>query len=114
MIDFCSEAPDRLWGQAEIALWDIDNAIAEMERCRKAGLVGATIWMVPPEDIPFSTDHYDRFWAAAQDFAMPVSMHINTGFGRYEARARGTALATTASRPSSVRPPGTSRSPRTR
>ncbi len=92
MVDFCSEAPDRLWGQAEIALWDIDHAIAEMERCRKAGLVGATIWMVPPEDIPFSTDHYDRFWAAAQDLAMPVSMHINTGFGRYEARARGTAL----------------------
>ena len=89
MVEFCSEAPDRLWGQAEIALWNIDVAIAELERCRNAGLVGATIWMVPPEEIPFTSDHYDRFWAAAQDLETPVSMHINTGFASYAARSRG-------------------------
>ena len=88
MIEFCSEAPDRLWGQAEIALWDIDWAVRELERCRKEGLVGATIWMVPPEDLPFTSDHYDRFWAAAQDLDVPVSMHINTGFAKYGARVR--------------------------
>jgi predicted TIM-barrel fold metal-dependent hydrolase len=44
--------------------------------------------MVPPADIPFSSDHYDRFWAASQDLDMPVSMHINTGFGRYGAEVR--------------------------
>jgi predicted TIM-barrel fold metal-dependent hydrolase len=88
MIEFCQEAPDRLWGQAEITLWDIDSAIKELDRCRKAGLVGATIWMVPPEEIPFTSDHYDRFWAAAQDLQMPVSMHINTGFASYGAQSR--------------------------
>ena len=88
MIEFCSEAPDRLWGQPQIPLWNIDNAIQEMDRCLKAGLVGATIWMVPPEEIPFSSDHYERFWAAAQDMQAPVSMHINTGFGAYAAGAR--------------------------
>jgi predicted TIM-barrel fold metal-dependent hydrolase len=90
MIEFCQEGSDRLWGQAEICLWDVDRAIKEMERTRRAGLVGATIWMVPPSGIPFSSDHYDRFWAASQDLAMPISMHINTGFGRYDARERGT------------------------
>lgn len=90
MIEFCQEAPDRLWGQAEICLWDMDHAVKELERCKKAGLIGSTTWMVPPDDIPFtSPDHYERFWAASQDLEMPVSMHINTGFGRYAAEARG-------------------------
>ena len=89
LIEFCQEAPARLWGQAQIPLWDVDHAVQELERCRKAGLVGATIWMVPPGDIPFTSDHYERFWAVAQDLETPVSMHINTGFGAYAAEARG-------------------------
>lgn len=93
MIEFCQEAPDRLWGQAEICLWDSDRAVKELERCRSNGLVGSTIWMVPPADIPFSSDHYERFWAASQDLQMPVSMHINTGFGRYDANVRSTNTA---------------------
>ena len=88
MIEYCQESPDRLWGQPEIPLWNIDNAISELERCRKAGLVGATVWMVPPPEIPFSSDHYERFWAAAQDMDAPVSMHINTGFSSYDATSR--------------------------
>ena len=83
MIEFCQEAPDRFWGQAEICLWNIDLAIREMERAKENRLVGATIWMIAPDDLPFTSDHYDRFWAAAQDLEMPVSMHINQGFGPY-------------------------------
>jgi predicted TIM-barrel fold metal-dependent hydrolase len=79
MIEFCQEAPDRLWGQATIPLWDIDWAIGELERVRKAGLPGATIWLVPPDELPLHSDHYERFWAAAQDLRMPISMHINAG-----------------------------------
>jgi predicted TIM-barrel fold metal-dependent hydrolase len=79
MIDFCSEAPDRLWGQAAIPLWDIDWAIGELERTRKAGLPGVTIWLVPPDNLPLHSSHYERFWAAAADLQMPVSMHINAG-----------------------------------
>jgi predicted TIM-barrel fold metal-dependent hydrolase len=83
LIEFCQEAPDRLWGQALLPLWDIENAIVEMDRCKKAGLVGATTWLVPPDGLRFTSEHYDRFWAAAQDMEMPVSMHINNGFGPY-------------------------------
>lgn len=88
MIEFCRHAPDRLWGQAEVPLWNVDWALREMERCRKAGLVGSTTWMVPPEEIPFTSDHYEPFWAVSQDLEMPVSMHINTGFGAYDAPER--------------------------
>ena len=83
MIEFCEEAPDRLWGQALIPLWNIENAVQELERCRKAGLVGVTTWMVPPDELPFDSDHYERFWSAAEDLEMPVSMHINNGYGAY-------------------------------
>jgi uncharacterized protein len=87
MIEYCSAAPDRLWGQGIISLWDADHAVAEMTRCRKAGLVGATVWLIPPAELPFTSPHYDRVWAAAQDLEMPVSMHINMGYGHYVNRA---------------------------
>jgi predicted TIM-barrel fold metal-dependent hydrolase len=87
LIEYCRVAPDRLWGQAIISLWDIDHAVREMERCRNAGLAGATIWLVPPPELPFNSPHYDRFWAAAQALQMPVSMHINMGYGPYTVMA---------------------------
>jgi predicted TIM-barrel fold metal-dependent hydrolase len=81
IIDYCAENPDRLLGLAVISCYDIDRAVAELERCRAAGLRGATVWQCPPEGLSFATDHYDRLWAAAQELRMPVNMHINTGHG---------------------------------
>jgi predicted TIM-barrel fold metal-dependent hydrolase len=42
--------------------------------------------MAPPDSLPFYMPHYERFWAAAQDLDMPVSLHINTGFGPFTER----------------------------
>ena len=81
LIEYCAVSPSRLFGIGLISLYDVDHAVAELERCRNAGLRGAMIWQNPPEDLPFSSDHYDRFWAAAQDLEMPVSLHILTGHG---------------------------------
>jgi predicted TIM-barrel fold metal-dependent hydrolase len=80
LIEYCSVANDRLFGVATIPVYDIDAAIEEMERTRNAGMVGAMVWQVPPPELPFSSDHYERFWAAAQDLEMPVELHILTGF----------------------------------
>jgi predicted TIM-barrel fold metal-dependent hydrolase len=85
LIDYCRIAPSRLFGIGLISLYDVDHGIQELERCRKAGLRGAMIWQNPPDDLPFRSDHYERFWAAAQDLEMPVSLHILTGHG-YMAR----------------------------
>jgi predicted TIM-barrel fold metal-dependent hydrolase len=79
LIDYCQVNLDRLVGIACISVYDIDHAIQELERCKKAGLRGALIWQAPHADLPFYSDHYDRFWAAAQDLEMPLSMHILTG-----------------------------------
>ena len=79
LIEYCSFSLDRLFGIAMICTYDIDQAIAELTRCKKAGMRGAMIWQVPPEKLSFATGHYDRFWAAAQEMDMPVSLHILTG-----------------------------------
>ena len=82
MIAFCSVAPQRFWGLAMISLWNIEAGVRELERCRKAGLRGALIGLMPADELPYGAEHYEPFWAACQDLKMPVSMHINTGPGR--------------------------------
>ena len=79
IIEFCSFAPDRLFGIATISTFDIGHAIKELHRCKEAGLRGAMLWQVPPADLSFSSSHYDDFWAAAQEANMPISLHILTG-----------------------------------
>ncbi len=79
LIEFCNAAPHRFWGLAMISLWDVDHAVAELERCRNAGLRGAAVWPDTPEELRFSSPHYDRFWEAAQSLRMPVNMHISGG-----------------------------------
>jgi predicted TIM-barrel fold metal-dependent hydrolase len=89
MIDYCQVDPSRLLGLAMLSVYNIDRAIAEMERCRGAGLRGVTIWQVPHPDLPFSSPHYDRLWAAAQDLDIPINLHILSGFGYSAARGPG-------------------------
>jgi predicted TIM-barrel fold metal-dependent hydrolase len=80
LIDYCQVASDRLVGVALLSVYDIDHAIRELERCKRLGLLGAEIWQVPPSHLPFTSNHYDRLWAAAQDLEVPISLHILTGF----------------------------------
>jgi predicted TIM-barrel fold metal-dependent hydrolase len=81
VIDYCRKVPDRLFGVALISVFDIDNAIAEMRRCKSQGISGVMIWQVPHPSLPFTAEHYERFWAAAQDLELPVHLHILTGYG---------------------------------
>lgn len=79
LIEYCSSAPDRLLGIGAVSTFDIEAAIREMHRCKSAGLRGVMVWQVPPEQLSFKSGHYDRFWAAAQEAELPVSLHILTG-----------------------------------
>jgi uncharacterized protein len=79
LIEYCSVDNDRLVGVPCISVYDIDHAVKELERCRKAGLQGALIWQAPHPDLPFTSEHYNRFWDAAQALDAPISLHILTG-----------------------------------
>jgi len=80
LIEYCKVVPGRLVGIPMISLYNIPNAIKELERCKKAGLVGSLIWQVPPDHLPFTSNYYDPFWEASQNLNMPVNLHILTGF----------------------------------
>jgi predicted TIM-barrel fold metal-dependent hydrolase len=82
MIDFCSVSLDRFWGLGLISLWDIDSAVKELERCKRAGLRGAAIGTIPAEEIPYSSEHYEPFWAACNDLGMSINFHILSGPGK--------------------------------
>ncbi len=90
LLEYCSVARHRLIGIAAISMYDIDHAVKELERCRKAGLNGAIIWQAPHPDLPFHSRHYDKFWAAAQDLEAPVSMHILTGHSYHSKERKDT------------------------
>ncbi len=78
LAEFCSEDPGRLKGVAMVNVDDVDDGVAELQRCRQIGLSGALITVAPPTWQPFRAPVYDRFWAAAQDLQMPLSFHVAT------------------------------------
>ena len=72
--EFMGAAPDRFFPAGVIPKRGVDGAIAELEHCKGLGLKVVALDAYPngrvsprPED--------DRFWAAALDLEMPVSVH---------------------------------------
>jgi predicted TIM-barrel fold metal-dependent hydrolase len=73
--EYCSVAPDRLLGMGVIPQSNIDHAVAELEHCKKLGLKGVLLGNLPAaKDYPTPED--DRFWAAALDLDMPLTVHV--------------------------------------
>jgi predicted TIM-barrel fold metal-dependent hydrolase len=80
LAEFCAYSPKRLKGLALISLYDPKQAAADLADCAKKGLAGAIVWASPPDELPFYSEAYDPFWAAAQEHSMPVSLHEFAGF----------------------------------
>ena len=76
--EFCSAVPKRLKGIAMLNLDDVREGVKELERCAKLGFVGAMITVYPPEERSYDKPEYEPLWAAAQDLAMPLSLHLAT------------------------------------
>ena len=77
--NYCKEQPNRLFALGGVQLFDLDEAIKEMERCKNMGHVGVCIPATAPPDRLYSDPWYDKFWAAAQEMKMSLNMHIFTG-----------------------------------
>jgi len=74
--EFCSAAPDRLLGIGILANRGVDDDIAEMEHCKNLRLRGVLLNTFPVgEGHPTPED--DRFWSAAIDLDMPVTVHTS-------------------------------------
>jgi len=77
--DFCKHSPKRLFAVPCLAVYDIDLAIKELQRCNDMGLKGALIWQMPDPKLPLDSPHYERLWAAAAEMDAPINLHILTG-----------------------------------
>jgi predicted TIM-barrel fold metal-dependent hydrolase len=80
LIEFCQVNPKVLIGIGLISVYDMDHAVAELERCARGGLRGCELWQSPHPALPFTGRHYEPLWEAAASLEMPVSLHILTGF----------------------------------
>jgi len=68
-------ARERLVAMGVIPSVSVDAAVEEMEYCAKAGLKGVAINSFPSGKL-YPTPEDDRFWAAAIDLNMPITVHV--------------------------------------
>jgi predicted TIM-barrel fold metal-dependent hydrolase len=78
--NYCASSPKRLYGIPCLAVYDIDHAVKELQRCTDMGLRGGLVWQVPDPKLPVTSDHYEKLWAAAAEIGYPINFHILTGF----------------------------------
>ena len=108
LAEFCQTNPQQLKGIAMINLDDVQDGIAELQRCAGLGMAGAMITEYPVEDRRYDSPEYEPFWAAAQDLNMPLSLHTATS---REGRSRGagaTSIRVASGRATKVFYPATS------
>ncbi|HXK26007.1 MAG TPA: amidohydrolase family protein [Myxococcota bacterium] len=74
--EFCAADSERLFFLAQMPNLGVEEAIAEMQRCKEMGARGTiiTAWPSGNDDVAAEDDD---FFAAAADLEMPVSIHIN-------------------------------------
>jgi len=75
--EYCATAPDRLIGMGILpAVQSVEDTIAEMKHCAEIGLKGVLLQGMPSgRSYPSKED--DRFWSAALDLNMPVTVHVD-------------------------------------
>ncbi len=92
LVEFCATNPARRAGVALVPVThDVDRAVAEIEwLADKPGIRGImipTLWHGFP---PYSSDHYDRVWAACQEAGLVV--HTHSGEADFEAYGDNVAI----------------------
>jgi predicted TIM-barrel fold metal-dependent hydrolase len=78
MVDFCAQSPGRRAGTFQILLNDVDAAVAEVRRCRAAGLTGGVVLPGVPPGAPVPelySASYDPLWAVCAELGVPVNHH---------------------------------------
>jgi len=72
--DYCSVDRNRLVGVGVVSLHDPEQAVKDLAAARELGLRGVLITGSPGEG-GFGVAQLDRFWAAAVDMDMPLTLH---------------------------------------
>ncbi|MGH7907901.1 MAG: amidohydrolase family protein, partial [Candidatus Binataceae bacterium] len=79
--DFCKTDRQRLYAAGTVPLQDVNMAVRELERVKKLDLCATTVRPTPYNGRRLNDPAYDRFWAAAQELEMPISVHGSFAVG---------------------------------
>jgi uncharacterized protein len=86
--DYCSVAPDRLCGLAQVSMRTPEDGVAELIAAKQQGFRGV---MMPGEPAveDYDSPVYDKVWATAVELNLPLSFHILTSRGSSLGPPRG-------------------------
>jgi predicted TIM-barrel fold metal-dependent hydrolase len=89
LADFCSEAPGRRAGIAQIFLPNIEGSVNEIRWAKEHGLTGGVLLPgAPPGSgiAPLYAPEYEPIWAVCEELGMPLNHHAGAAtpdFGMY-------------------------------
>jgi predicted TIM-barrel fold metal-dependent hydrolase len=90
LADFCSVAPERRAGVAQVFLNDVDEAVKDVQFAKEHGLRGGVLLPGRPDDstdiAPLYDPAHDPFWRACEELEVPVTHHSGQGapdYGKY-------------------------------
>jgi predicted TIM-barrel fold metal-dependent hydrolase len=78
LVDFCAEVPGRRAGVAQVMLYDIDDAVAEVKKIHEAGLTGGILLPMEGAEgacVPLHRPDYEPLWDVCEDLGVPVQRH---------------------------------------
>src|SRR5690606_1728339 len=78
LADFIAADPVRRFGQAQIFLNDVDEAVKDVRWCKEHGINGVLLPGASPDTPwiePLSSRVYDPLWAVCQELEMPITHH---------------------------------------
>jgi len=81
LTEWTSADPARLVAITALPFWDLDLALAEIDRCLSLGH-RAINFCNQPQDYempPLAHSHWDPIWARAQEAGIPVNFHVGGG-----------------------------------
>lgn len=83
LAEFQDETGERVFGMALLPWWDLDAAVAEIERVNANGLRGIVTCSNPEEaGLPdMAEPAWDPVWATCSELAMPINFHIGSSKG---------------------------------
>jgi predicted TIM-barrel fold metal-dependent hydrolase len=80
LAEFCSTAPDRLFGLAKLPTTGVHDARAELLRCvNDLGMYGAILDAWPSGAVAGGSRDDETFWETVNELRVPISLHIAVG-----------------------------------
>jgi predicted TIM-barrel fold metal-dependent hydrolase len=81
-VDFCSLAPGRRKGLAQVFLNDVDDAVSEARWAKENGFAGLLLPAVPPNHPGARgiwNEEFDPLWSVCEELQLPINQHAGSG-----------------------------------